>query len=98
MPHKYYERVPVTDGLAAERTVLAAERTFLAYLRTGIALLIAGVTSAHFMDSNFYQEVGYVLIAVSVTTFAYGLRRLLQSRAITRRMLERLEQKTHPKA
>ena len=44
MPERYYEHIPVTDALAAERTVLSAERTFLAYLRTSFAMFITGLT------------------------------------------------------
>ena len=85
-----YERVPVTDGLAAERTVLAAERTFLAYVRTGFALFVAGLSGAHLLQDVVLVSVGYVLVALSVPVLGVGVWRLAQSKRMIRRMLARL--------
>lgn len=92
MPKTLYSRVPVRDGLAAERTVLAAERTFLAYVRTAFAMLITGLTGAHLLTDPTLVSIGYVLTAVSALVFVVGIYRYAASRSETRKMLVRLEQ------
>lgn len=95
MPSDLYPKVTVTQGLAAERTVLAAERTLLAYIRTGLGLLIAGVSGAHFVQDRVVEMIAAILVPASIAIIAYGISRFLKSRKLTRRMLEALlEQKT----
>ena len=86
-----YRRVPIRDGLAAERTVLAAERTFLAYVRTAFAMIVAGLTGSQLLDDPLLVAVGYALFALSLVLFAIGVWRYGKSRRATREMLERLE-------
>lgn len=93
---KLYERVPVTDALAAERTFLASERTLLAYMRTSLAMLVAGVSGAHFLDEELLVTVGYLLAITSVLVFALGLLRYRRSERATRRVLRTTERVTSP--
>lgn len=90
MLSELYERVPVRDGLAAERTILAAERTFLAYVRTSFAMFIAGVSGSHLLEQPVLIGIGYALTALSVGVFFFGLLRHRRSRQEVRRMLDRL--------
>lgn len=61
------------DFLAADRTVLANERTFLAYIRTALALVILGVTSIHFLESDFYKIIGIISIALGFLVLIIGI-------------------------
>lgn len=88
MPKDLYLKVSVTQGLAAERTVLAAERTLLAYIRTGLGLLIAGVSGAHFVEDVFIDLLAATLIPTSLGVIIYGISRFRKSRALTWKMLE----------
>ncbi len=90
MPSELYERVPVRDGLAAERTVLAAERTFLAYVRTGFAMFIAGVSGSQLLQEPLLVGIGHALTALSVLVFVFGIQRHRRSRHEVRKMLNRL--------
>lgn len=86
-----YERVPATDGLAAERTFLAAERTLLAYVRTAFALFLVGVTGARLVDDLLLASIGYVLAFMSPLAFGMGVLRFRRSARATRRLLTRVE-------
>lgn len=86
-----YERVPVRDGLAGERTVLAAERTLLAYVRTAFALFVAGITGAHFLSDPWLVGLSYTVMAVGLLAFGIGALRFRQSMRATRRMLTRMD-------
>lgn len=90
MPKDLYLKVSVTQGLAAERTVLAAERTLLAYIRTGLGLLIAGVSGAHFVEDVLIDILAATLIPTSIGVILYGISRFRKSRALTREMLEHI--------
>lgn len=85
-----YDDVPVTDGLAAERTFLAAERTLLAYVRTAFALFLAGVTGARLLEDPLLVRIGYVLAGTSLLVLVLGLSRFRSSARATRRLLARL--------
>lgn len=85
-----YENVPVTDGLAAERTFLAAERTLLAYARTAFALFLAGVTGVRLLEDQLLVRVGYVLAVTSPLVLGFGLLRFRSSARATRRLLSRV--------
>ena len=91
MLHDLYERVPVRDGLAAERTILAAERTFLAYVRTAFAMFVTGVTGSTFLEQTWLVGIAYVLTGMSALVFVAGVLRFIYSRNAARRMLRRLE-------
>jgi putative membrane protein len=86
-----YERVPVRDGLAGERTVLAAERTLLAYIRTAFALFVAGVTGAHFLSHPWLVGLSYVMLTLGIGSLGVGILRFRRSMRATRRMLDRLD-------
>lgn len=90
MPRQHYDRVPVTDGLAAERTVLAAERTFLSYVRTAFAMFVTGLSGAQLLQKALMITIGYVLVGLSVAVLTTGVLRLIASRRVTRRLLSRL--------
>lgn len=96
MPKDLYPKVSVTQGLAAERTVLAAERTLLAYIRTGLGLLVAGVSGAHFVEDVVVDVIATVLVPTSIAIIGYGISRFLKSRALTRAMLERIVEEPKP--
>ncbi len=90
MTPQMYGRVPVKDGLAAERTVLAAERTFLAYMRSAFAIFITGMTGSQLLTNTVLVGTSYVLAALSLLVFAVGVWRFVRSRRVTMAMLERL--------
>jgi putative membrane protein len=60
------------DRLAAQRTMLANERTLLAYLRTAIAFAAAGGSAVHFLDSTFFDVLGWVLVGAGVAGIVLG--------------------------
>lgn len=84
-----YRAVPVTDGLAAERTFLAAERTLLAYLRTALAMAVTGVTGARLLDDPMLRVVSVSLAVTSLVVIAFGIVRHRRSDRITRQLLQR---------
>jgi putative membrane protein len=84
-----YRAVPVTDGLAAERTFLAAERTLLAYLRTALAMSVAGLTGARLLDDPVLRLVSVALAAASLVVLAFGIVRHRRSDRVTRQLLRR---------
>ncbi|MCA9528902.1 MAG: DUF202 domain-containing protein [Myxococcales bacterium] len=90
MPERYYEHIPVTDALAAERTVLSAERTFLAYLRTSFAMFITGLTGSQLLRRESLVVTGYVLTAASVGVLIVGAIRYRASRRRVRHLIARL--------
>ncbi|MEO1269919.1 MAG: DUF202 domain-containing protein [Myxococcota bacterium] len=90
-PETYYTRVPVKDGLAAERTVMAAERTFLAYVRSAFAMFVTGLTGSQLLDNPLLVGTGYLLATLSLVVFATGVGRFWRARCVTTAMLERLE-------
>lgn len=90
MRESFYDRVPVPDGLAGERTFLANERTLLAYVRTAFAMFVAGLTGAELLEDRLLVAVGHVLSVLALVVFAVGIRRYRSSRRATLRMLERL--------
>ena len=96
MPKRFYDRVGVRDGLAAERTVLAAERTFLAYVRSAFAMFVAGVSGAHLLSHPALKSTGYVLTLLSIGVFVVGIFRFRASLKETRKMLRRLESANDP--
>jgi putative membrane protein len=69
------------DRLAAQRTMLANERTLLAYLRTAIAFAAAGGSAVHFLDSTFFDVLGWVLVAVGMAGGGLGAARFRKVRA-----------------
>jgi putative membrane protein len=89
--HDLYERVPVRDGLAAERTILAAERTFLAYLRTAFAMFVTGITGSAFLERRSLIVIAYILTGLSAAVFLLGIVRFIRSYNTAHRMLLRLE-------
>lgn len=92
MRESFYDRVPVTDGLAGERTFLANERTLLAYVRTSFAMFVAGLTGAQLLEDRLLVVVGHVLSVLALVVFAVGLVRYRASRRATLRMLMRLKE------
>ena len=96
MPASFYDRVPATDGLAGERTFLAAERTLLAYARTAFAMFATGLTGGQLLQDTLLVVVGYTLAVLALVVFLLGVWRYRESRARTRRMLERLQQAAQP--
>jgi putative membrane protein len=99
MRESFYDRLPVTDGLAGERTFLANERTLLAYVRTAFAMFIAGLTGAQLLEDRVLVVTGHVLSVLALVVFAVCLVRYRASRRATLRMLSRLrEQANDPSA
>lgn len=94
MRASFYDHVPVTDGLAGERTFLAAERTLLAYARTAFAMFAAGVTAAELLRNQLLIAIGYVMAVLGLVVFLVGALRYRRSRSATRRMLERLQEQS----
>ena len=94
MRANFYDRVPVTDGLAGERTFLAAERTLLAYARTAFAMFAAGLTAGELLHNHVLVIIGYVLAVLGLLVFVVGALRYRRSRSATTRMLQRLEEQS----
>lgn len=92
MLRDHYARVPVSDALAAERTLLAAERTLLAYVRTAFAMVVVGLSGSQFLEDRLLVIIGYVFSVMSVIVLAVGVLRFVQSRRATLHVLEQ-----HPK-
>lgn len=67
-----YDQLPLTDSLAAQRTVLAAERTLLSYLRSAFALVAGGVTGTVALDELAWKVLGYSFVAVGVVVVIVG--------------------------
>jgi putative membrane protein len=89
-----YDRVPVTDGLAGERTLLAAERTLLAYVRTAFGLFAAGVTGSQLLDDALLVAVGHAMALLAVVVLSVGFLRYRRSRRATLNLLRRLLRET----
>ncbi len=76
-PYQKFKRdsLILRDFLAADRTILANERTFLAYIRTALALIVLGVTSWHFLETEFFKYTGIASIILGILVFIIGLVR-----------------------
>ena len=85
-----YLNIPVTDALAAERTLLAAERTFLSYVRSSFAFFVAGITGSQLLDTEWLVVIGYALAGASVVVLALGVHRLRSARAIVKDLVARI--------
>ena len=92
MHESFYDSVPVTDGLAGQRTFLANERTLLAYVRTAFAMFVAGLTGAHLLEDRVLVAVGQVLAVTALVVLMVGFWRYRLSRRATVRMLQRLRE------
>jgi putative membrane protein len=90
MRDTFYDHLPVSDGLAGERTFLANERTLLAYVRTAFALFVAGLTGTQLLEDRLLVVVGHVLSVLALLVFTIGIFRYRASRKATLRMLARL--------
>lgn len=84
----HFERMPLRDALAVERTALASERTFLAHLRTGFATFLAGVTGAGLLEALVFKILGGLLAFAGLAMFVFGI---LRYRETTHRMFLMLE-------
>lgn len=89
MLRDHYKRVPISDALAAERTLLAAERTLLAYVRTAFAMVVVGLSGSQFLEDRLLVTLGYFFSFLSAVVLAVGVLRFVQSRRATLRVLER---------
>lgn len=87
-----YARVPISDALAAERTLLATERTLLAYVRTAFAMVVVGLSGSQFLEDRLLVTIGYFFSVMSAVVLAVGVFRFVQSRRATLQVLGR-----HPK-
>jgi putative membrane protein len=67
-----YDALPLTDALAAQRTVLAAERTLLSYLRSAFALVVGGVTGSVALPDTGWQVLSYGFIAGGLAVVVFG--------------------------
>jgi putative membrane protein len=76
--------LPLTDHLAAARTILANERTFLSYQRTALAQFAAGVSLIEFFDGPFLVTLGVALLPVAAVTAVLGVARYRRMRALIR--------------
>ena len=74
------EELILRDYLALERTNLAAERTLLSYLRTGVGLFASGIGLIKLLDTVFFHNIGYVLLALFPIVTVIGILRFISSR------------------
>ncbi len=82
---KFIEKgLPLTDQLAAARSILSNERTFLSYQRTAITLFVAGLTFIKFFVTDWIITIGWLFVPSSVITFILGTLRYIKMRDLIR--------------
>lgn len=66
-------KIPDTNRLALDRTVLANERTYAAWIRTGLTSLVAGLGIARFLSGSMSlwstHTIAAILILYSAVAF-----------------------------
>lgn len=74
-------KLPLTDQLAMERTLLAAERTMLAYARTALGLIAAGTVVMRMSPTSTVDvAIGVVAIVIGVFVGLLGAIRFGRQR------------------
>ena len=81
----FYEKViwrelPLSDQLAAVRSILANERTFLSYQRTALTLAVAGFSFIRFFDYDLIVFIGWIFLPAALITVILGVIRYLKMR------------------
>ncbi len=67
------QKLPTTDVLAMQRTVLGNTRTFLAIIRTAMTLLAVGVGLLQLLTHAFFHFLAVALMGLSVVVFVFGI-------------------------
>lgn len=82
---KFIEKqLPVTDQLAAARSILANERTYLSYQRTALTLAVAGFSFIKFFGQFWIIAIGWAFLPAAVITFFLGTIRYAKMRDLIR--------------
>ncbi len=82
---KFIEKsLPLTDQLAAARSILANERTFLSYQRMALTLAIAGFSFIKFSNMLVFELLGYLFLPAAVITILLGMLRYSKMRDLIR--------------
>lgn len=83
---KFIEKeLPLTDQLAAARSILANERTYLSYQRTSLTLAAAGFSFIKFFsDIKWIVIIGWIFLPISFITFILGTYRYIKMRDLIR--------------
>lgn len=72
---KMKETFILRDFLAMERTTLANERTLFAYIRSALYLILGAIAILQLQDFASIEWLAYVIIAVAVIMFFFGIIR-----------------------
>jgi putative membrane protein len=83
--------IPLSDQLAAARSLLATERTFLSYQRTALTFAAAGFTFIKFFDLLIFIIIGYVFIPIAIIIVILGSYRYLRMK----NLILNLESESH---
>jgi len=70
------KRLPLSDSLAVDRTMMANERTGLAFVRTGLNLVVVGFAMFRFFkkgEHDLYEITGIIAIVGAVILSAIGI-------------------------
>ena len=62
-----------TFKLAVHRTELANRRTLMAYVKTAIALCASAVGMIKFLDEDWLNHIGWILLPISVIVLLIGI-------------------------
>lgn len=73
------------EHLAIERTKLGNERTLLAYIRTGLYFLVAGSTLGEFIETRFWDVMGWPIVLVGLGVVVAGIIRFLNVKRVIER-------------
>lgn len=64
------------------RTFLANERTFLSFIRTTLTFFIVAFTLIKFVESTFFELLGWLFVGIGVATFFVGLIRYIRMKIL----------------
>ncbi len=78
------KRLPLSDQLAAARSILANERTFLSYQRTALTFAVAGISFIKFFEDHLIVILGWTFLPAAVVSLILGIIRYVRMRDLIR--------------